>query len=1065
MRLHHHVKHGVLKLVSLTKGKIRISLLILSFLSISYFAVSQYLHKGFTQTSGISQAFDEASLTAFNIHPLTSDEFAIVTKSVGEPANKKVTNSVRLSNGEIYTFDADKNTAYNVIEGNDKTITYIKMSSNVEIHKFGLEKQTISQKIDPSLKKKFRSKDTVVPVVVQLNVPFNKINEKKQTKEKGADKKAKFNTVTTRVVGKFKNKSKKKKDLQIINGISADVDEQTLADLATNPDVKKVEFDGTVKASLDTSVDQIHARDVWGLVDSAGQPLTGVGKRIAIIDTGVDYTHPDLGGCLGSTCKVIGGYDFVNNDTNPMDDMGHGTHVAATAAGKGLLNGVAPDAKIIAIKVLDAGGSGSWSQVIAGINYVVDPNSDGDTSDHADVASMSLGGSGNPDDAVSAAVDNAVNAGVTFTIAAGNAGPGASTIQSPGTARTAITVAASCKTSQIGSNSYCTGGPIASFSSRGPLIWNGVDIQKPDVAAPGVLICAARWASAFSTAPTCFDSQHVRISGTSMATPHVAGLAALILQAYPNDTPAQVKQLLKSSAHNLGVSVNDQGAGEVDAKAAIPISQIVSAYPNNWTVTSDPTIKQSSVTKSFTVSTQDPTIASLSAQYDNSVQGVAVSFSKSSLQVANGATDTFTATVTTDNDVAKPANYLARINLVANGVLKGIIPLYVTVKPTITISPITTVDYGIDNPGAASWTSDVKTFTLTNMRTDTAQTFSNITSSFPAGVTIQAPSSIAVPANGTATVDTKIVVDNTKVSNALYTGSVTLGNTTNSVSFAAKFVKFYVLTVQDTNASDLTHAYPIIVQNRNGKIYTDYSSASPRIFYVSDPGTYDVIVNYFNVYDATLGKNSDYKVFKEGIPVTDGQTTVSVSKSDAKNLVKTIPTDETGAAGDIFSRDDKITYLSNPNILLSDTYTTGGTTAYRSEVYFSNVSTNYLYVRRHVSTQPAKKVYYYYGTFTGLQGNLNFTNTPSDLQTMNVQWNINQQTGSILPLVTLWNSITTFYTSNILPLPLTQTIYELPLATPEKLFVELWNNGSLSTDVSPQFSVATSPKRWTLNDQ
>jgi hypothetical protein len=90
-----------------------------------------------------------------------------------------------------------------------------------------------------------------------------------------------------------------------------------------------------------------------------------MGKTIAIIDTGVAYTHPDLGGCLGPNCKVIGGYDFVNNDADPMDDHGHGTHVAATAAGNGLFKGIAPDAKILGYKVLSAGGSGSGTAIIA----------------------------------------------------------------------------------------------------------------------------------------------------------------------------------------------------------------------------------------------------------------------------------------------------------------------------------------------------------------------------------------------------------------------------------------------------------------------------------------------------------------------------------------------------------------------------------------------------------------------------------------------------------------------------------------------------------------------------
>ncbi|GAG81134.1 unnamed protein product, partial [marine sediment metagenome] len=271
-----------------------------------------------------------------------------------------------------------------------------------------------------------------------------------------------------------------------------------------------------VSIVLDESVPLIGAPEVWKL-DADGNNCATSGKRcltgkditIAIIDTGVDYTHPDLGGCFGSGCKVIGGYDFINDDADPMDDHGHGTHCAATAAGDGVLKGVAPYADIISYKVLSSRGSGSWSDVIAGIERSVDPNQDGNFSDHVDIISMSLGGYGNPDDPVSTAVDNAVDNGVVAVIAAGNSGPGEQSIGSPGTSRKAITVGATDK------NDY-----IAEFSSRGPVIWDNGAILKPDIVAPGVSICAAQWDDAWSK-NECLDTEHTSISGTSMATPHV----------------------------------------------------------------------------------------------------------------------------------------------------------------------------------------------------------------------------------------------------------------------------------------------------------------------------------------------------------------------------------------------------------------------------------------------------------------------------------------------------------------------------------------------------------------
>ena len=264
-----------------------------------------------------------------------------------------------------------------------------------------------------------------------------------------------------------------------------------------------------------------------------------------------------------------------------MDDMGHGTHVAATAAGNGAFKGVAPDAKILAYKVLDSSGSGSFSNVIAGIERAVDPNNDGDTFDHADIISMSLGAGCSsydetcgPDDAVSMAVDIAVDAGVIAVIAAGNSGPDAGTIGSPGTARKAITVGAVDKQKVI-----------AEFSSRGPVETENELILKPDVLAPGVNICAAQssqdriWESVHNSNGVdahCLDQSHISISGTSMATPHVAGAAALLKQSHPSWTPEEIKSALMMSAENLGYFISEQGNGFIDVNKANKIGIMLS---------------------------------------------------------------------------------------------------------------------------------------------------------------------------------------------------------------------------------------------------------------------------------------------------------------------------------------------------------------------------------------------------------------------------------------------------------------------------------------------------------
>ena len=991
---------------------------------------------------------------ANNMVALKEGEFAVIKNEFGTSTGKKVTTALTLSDGSIYTVETDKAMTVQLIEGKAGVDIFVPANnSNVEIHQID-DFDGYDGKVDKAVNRKLK-KQEIVPVIIQFNLSTKKYYDPNDTSTTRTNKKNEFKNTKDEINNIItKGKGKQKGELQIINGISADVDLDTLNKLSKHSKVKSIELDRVAHVFLDESLDEIKAKDVWNLFDVNGNSITGVGKTIAIIDTGVDYTHTDLGGCFGPTCKVIGGYDFVNNDSNPMDDHGHGTHVAATAAGNGLLKGVAPDAKILAYKVLNSGGSGSYSAIISAVQRATDPNQDGNSADHVDVASMSLGGGGNPDDSQSLAVDNSSAAGVVHTISAGNSGrSGPSTIGSPGTARTAITIAAACKASQIGVLTPTCTTAIADFSSRGPLIWNGVDIKKPDVAAPGVMICAARWDSYGGT--TCFDSQHHRISGTSMAAPHVAGAAALVRQAYPSYTPEQVKNTLKSTAKNLGLSYDFQGAGEIDLKAAIPISPKVTATPPYWNITSDPIRKTNSFQQSFSVTPLVADINTLTVSFQVNLSGVTISSNKTTLQVVNKTTDTFQATLNIDNDIAKAGTYSGSILLKESDVLKGVIPITITVKPTITVQP-SSIDYGVDDPGLSSWTSDVKSVTVTNIRTDVAQTLGISSTAYPTSVTYQGPSSVTVAAGSSTTVNSTLHVDNTNLANNTYNGMLNLINTANTINIATKFNKFYVLIVQDADGS--MKSGDIWIHNRNSTGY--YKGGSfPITFYLNSLGTYDAMAWLPYTIDSTSTSFYRYFDIKENIVVNQKITTISVSKSEVKNQVKMTATDSNGInQSPLGFYVAAFEYLPNSSFAIGF-YTM--TPSYNNSInYFSNFSTNYRFTIRYPwpSYLPAAKKYFFYGEATGLQNNINFTNTPSDFKTMDMQYDVDQQSGGIMANIYScmknWSCLSAYTTGQTLPLPLTQTIYSLIPSDNAHFYCET------SYNRTPYFSIGDSYQRW-----
>ena len=154
---------------------------------------------------------------------------------------------------------------------------------------------------------------------------------------------------------------------RLFNGVAVLAPSNRIKEILKLPGVKAVYPDHPVQATLEQSVPLVGAPTVWAMTDSLGRAVRGQGVIVAIVDTGIDYTHPDLGGCFGPGCRVVAGYDVSNDDADPMDDHSHGTHVAGIVGANGTVVGVAPEVTFYAFKELNASGSGSDSTVIAGI--------------------------------------------------------------------------------------------------------------------------------------------------------------------------------------------------------------------------------------------------------------------------------------------------------------------------------------------------------------------------------------------------------------------------------------------------------------------------------------------------------------------------------------------------------------------------------------------------------------------------------------------------------------------------------------------------------------------------
>ncbi len=306
----------------------------------------------------------------------------------------------------------------------------------------------------------------------------------------------------------------------LFNGVHLELPVPAVEAISNLDFVESVEPNYEVEVTLSESTEQVEANHIWNNYNTTGEEV-----ETAVLDTGVQAEHSQL--------NVVEEVDFTGEGTDDLN--GHGTHVAGIIGSQDETNrGVAYNSDLFDVKVLNEDGQGSGSDLLEGMEWTVENN--------IDIAVMSLGAEVEEcdgEDFLSQAVDDMVEEGVYVTVAAGNEGPEEETITIPGCSREATTVGAVDKNDEL-----------ADYSSRGPTS-NGK--TKPDVVAPGTSIESTWNDNGFNT-----------ISGTSMATPHVAGQAALLLEEDPNLTPTELKQTITETSTDLGFDSNEQGDGRIN---------------------------------------------------------------------------------------------------------------------------------------------------------------------------------------------------------------------------------------------------------------------------------------------------------------------------------------------------------------------------------------------------------------------------------------------------------------------------------------------------------------------
>jgi subtilisin family serine protease len=351
-----------------------------------------------------------------------------------------------------------------------------------------------------------------------------------------------------------------------LNGFSVTLPDVLVEKLHNDPRVESVTQDHYVSANAFSSQAVQTLPTGINRINAEFKANKGTGVKVAVLDTGISKSHPDLKGNLDPILKK----DCTSMINNPDDNNGHGSHVSGTIAAiensEGVVGG-APKVTLVPVQVLDAGGSGTWSSVICGIDYVTA------NAGSIKVASMSLGGGGTDDgncgksngDLLHQAICRSVAAGVTYVIAAGNEGTDIAK-SVPASYDEVITVSALADSNGLAcgggaATSYGADDTFASFSNYAT---TSADLAHM-IGAPGVNIYSTWKGSNYNT-----------ISGTSMATPHVSAAAALYISTHPGATPAQVRDALRAAGEPANVNFNNECANNgkshtADAKHPEPV--------------------------------------------------------------------------------------------------------------------------------------------------------------------------------------------------------------------------------------------------------------------------------------------------------------------------------------------------------------------------------------------------------------------------------------------------------------------------------------------------------------